>query len=146
VARLLEQSSSHIAADAPWERRWMARARYVGQGHELDVPVHAGDDGATIAERFGVLHAARNGFTLGAPVELVGLRHIASGAPHPVRFARHERTAWRDGHRVDDGGIFAAELGGGDVVALPGATLRLTDGWRGTPHPTGGWLLERIGR
>jgi hypothetical protein len=44
---------------------------------------------------------------------------------------------------VDDGGTFTARLSGGDIVALPGATLRVTAGWTGAPHPTGGWLLER---
>ncbi|HEX6599427.1 MAG TPA: hydantoinase/oxoprolinase family protein [Gemmatimonadaceae bacterium] len=146
VAALLERAASGIAHGAQWERRWMARARYLGQGHELDVAVHRGDDGAAIVERFGALHRARNGFTLEAPVEIVGLRHVASGAPHAVQFARHEGSAWRDEQRVDDGGTFAAELGGGDVAALPGATLRVGAGWRGAPHPTGGWLLEQVGR
>jgi len=44
---------------------------------------------------------------------------------------------------VDDGGSFEARLSAGAVVVLPGATLRVTPGWVGTPHPTGGWLLER---
>jgi N-methylhydantoinase A len=145
VTRLLERSASGVR-DGEWERRWMARARYVGQGHELDVPVYPDDDGAAIAARFGVLHGARNGFTLAAPVEIVGLRHVASGAPHPVRFARHEGSAWCEDSRVDDGGAFIAELRAGDVVALPGATLRVTDGWRGSPDPTGGWILEQVGR
>jgi hypothetical protein len=39
--------------------------------------------------------------------------------------------------------MFEALLSGGDVVALPGATLRVTKGWHGEPHPSGGWLLER---
>ena len=146
VARLLDRAASGVAEGEHRERRWVARARYQGQGHELDVAVHPGDDGAGIAQRFGALHGARNGFTLDAPVEVVGLRHVASGAPHPVRFTRHVGSAWRDDSRVDDGGVFLAELRAGDVVALPGATLRLTDGWRGAPHPTGGWLLEHVGR
>jgi N-methylhydantoinase A len=146
VAQLLERSASGVGERGHWERRWTARARYAGQGHELDVAVQPGDDGAAIAERFGGLHRARNGFTLEAPVEIVGLRHVASGAAHPVRFARREGSAWRDDSRVDDGGTFAAELRAGDVVALPGATLRVTDGWRGVPHATGGWILEQVAR
>ena len=59
------------------------------------------------------------------------------------RFARHVASAWRDDRRIDDGGIFDARLAGGDVVTLPGATLRVTPGWTGAPHATGGWLLER---
>jgi N-methylhydantoinase A/oxoprolinase/acetone carboxylase beta subunit len=143
VARLLADSATGVAAASGWDRRWIARARYAGQGHELDVPVVQGDDGAAIAERFAAVHRQRNGFLLGAPVELVALRHVASGAPHPVRFARHAGSRWSEDHRVDDGGTFDAELRDGDVVALPGATLRVTAGWRGRPHPSGGWLLER---
>jgi N-methylhydantoinase A len=146
VARLMEQAASGLAPDEPWERRWVARARFMGQGHELDVEVRRGDDGPVIAQRFGALHGARNSFTLEAPVEIVGLRHVATGAAHRVHFSRHEGSAWRDDQRVDDGGTFVAELRAGDVVALAGATLRVTDGWRGVPHPTGGWLLERIER
>ncbi|HEX5973026.1 MAG TPA: hydantoinase/oxoprolinase family protein [Gemmatimonadaceae bacterium] len=146
VALLLERAASGVAPGEQWERRWIARARYMGQGHELDVEVRPGDDGAAIAGRFGALHAARNGFSLDAPVEIVGLRHVASGAPHAAHFARHDGSAWCDSRRVDDGGSFVAELRAGDVVALAGATLRITAGWRGMPHPTGGWLLEQGAR
>jgi N-methylhydantoinase A len=143
VETLLAAAASGIVAADGWERRWMARARFVGQGHELDVPVHRGDDGAALARRFGTVHHERNGFTLQAPVEVVALRHVATGNAHSVRFARHDGSQWRDDHRVDDGGTFAADLRGGDVVVLPGATLRIGDGWHGVPHPSGGWLLER---
>ena len=144
VESALTAAADGVDAGERWERRWSARARYLGQGHELDVPVHHGDDGAAITRRFDALHRDRNGFTLDTPVEIVGLRHIASGPAQPARFMRHAGSAWRDDHRVDDGGEFEAQLGGGDVVVLPGATLRVTEGWRGSPHPTGGWLLERV--
>jgi N-methylhydantoinase A len=132
-----------VTAGADWRREWVARARYVGQGHELDVPVRDGDDGAALASRFAALHAQRNGFTLDTPVEVIGLRHLASGPPHPVRFARGAASAWDPSRRVDDGGLFAARLEGPAVVVLAGATLRIAEGWVGTPHETGGWLLER---
>jgi N-methylhydantoinase A len=143
VDELRQRAAEGVPDDASWERRWSVRARYVGQGHELDVPVPPGADGATIARDFARLHHERNGFTLAAPVELVALRYVTSGAAHPVKFSRHASSEWRDQHRVDDGGSFTARLSGGDVVTLPGATLRVTAGWTGTPHPTGGWLLER---
>jgi len=143
VEALMTVSAANVRAESNWDRRWIARARYAGQGHELDVALQRGDDGAAIAQRFGASHRRRNGFILRAPVEIVALRHVASGQPHPVRFSRHESSHWRDDHRVDDGGTFAAELRDGDVVTLPGATLRVTAGWRGVPHATGGWLLER---
>jgi N-methylhydantoinase A/oxoprolinase/acetone carboxylase beta subunit len=142
VERLLEDAAAGVTTGEHWERRWSARTRYSGQGHELDVPVRHGEDGHAIARRFSALHRERNGFVLDSPVEIVALRHVASGPAHPVRFARHEASAWRDDHRVDDGGTFGARISGGDVVALPGATLRVARGWWGVPHPTGGWLLE----
>lgn len=143
VEAMLADAAQGVTAGERWERRWSARARYMGQGHELDVPVHHGDDGAAITRRFDTLHRERNGFTLDTAVEIVALRHVASGPAHPVRFARSAGSSWSDSNRVDDGGEFDARLGGGDVVVLPGATLRITEGWRGSPHPTGGWLLER---
>lgn len=145
LATELMRAAAGVAAGADWRREWVARARYAGQGYELDVPVRAGDDGATVATRFSVLHEQRNGFTLDAPVEVIGLRHLASGAAHPVRFARHAGSAWTDSRRVDDGGSFDARLEGPAVVVLPGATLRIAEGWVGVPHATGGWLLERGG-
>jgi len=143
VDALIESAAAGAGGDEEWERRWLARVRYVGQGHELDVPVQRGDDGPTIARRFSATHHERNGFALDEPVELVALRHLVSGPAHPVRFARQEASAWSDADRVDDGGTFTARLSGGDVVALPGTTLHVVEGWSGVPHPTGGWLLER---
>jgi N-methylhydantoinase A len=143
VCALLDEAALGVDAGSDWERRWSARARYLGQGHELDVPVQQGDDGMAIAQRFDALHRARNGFTLPAPMEIVGVRHVASGPAHAVHFERYSGSAWRDDHHVDDGGDFDATLRAGDVVVLPGATLRVTAGWQGSPHPTGGWLLER---
>jgi N-methylhydantoinase A len=143
VEMLMRRAAEGVSGDPGWERRWSARARYVGQGHELDVPVRPGDDGTAIAQGFAAAHHERNGFTLAAAVEVVALRYVVRGPAHPVRFARHVASAWRDDRRIDDGGIFDARLAGGDVVTLPGATLRVTPGWTGAPHATGGWLLER---
>src|SRR5688572_2589344 len=67
------------------ERRWWVHARYVGQGHELDVPVTPDDDGGAIASRFAALHTARAGFTLERPVEIVSLRHATFGTPREAR-------------------------------------------------------------
>ncbi len=140
---ILHRSSAGVAGDESWEKRWLARMRYEGQGHELDVPAHEHDDGAALAERFGVLHAQRNGFTLPAPAEIIGVRHVASGPSHPVRFARTPESNWSDVRRVDDGGSFATRIEGPAVVVLEGATLRIDAGWTAEPHPTGGWLMER---
>lgn len=143
LEREMRRATEGVHAEHDWQRSWVARARYVGQGHELDLPVKIGDDGGALAARFSALHAQRNGFTLDAPVEIIGLRHLASGPAHAVRLERSGPSVWRAAHRVDDGGRFDARLEGPSVVVLPGATLRIAPGWVGVPHETGGWLLER---
>ena len=115
------------------DERWVVRARYVGQGHELDVPVHPGEDGVALAERFVSLHHSRNGFTLEAPVEVIGVRYASSGKAVTVRFGPDD---------ADDAGAPRSAVTGPAVLALPGATLRIAPGWRATPHHTGGWLLD----
>ncbi|NUO39799.1 MAG: hydantoinase/oxoprolinase family protein, partial [Gemmatimonadaceae bacterium] len=143
VRREMERAAMGVVAGSSWRREWIARARYVGQGHELDLPVRDGDDGAALAARFTTLHEQRNGFTLDAAVEVIGMRHLASGPSHPVRLARRGDSEWSEATRVDDGGTFTARLAGPSVVVLPGATLRIAPGWIGEPHETGGWLLQR---
>ncbi|MBL8996814.1 MAG: hydantoinase/oxoprolinase family protein [Gemmatimonadetes bacterium] len=111
------------------ERSWIVRARYVGQGHEVEVRASPGDAGSEIAARFAAAHLARYGFTLPRPVECVALRHVASDPGAVARFARE-----------DDG---ARPVAGPAAVALRDATLWVAAGWRATPLPIGGWLLER---
>jgi N-methylhydantoinase A len=132
VSGLLDRAAADVEAAGGWQRRWLARARYVGQGHELDVVVERGQSGADVTRQFASLHAARNGFSLDAPVEIIALRHVASGPPQQVRFTPAEQRR-----------MPAASLVGGDVLALDGATLRVAPGWIGSPHPTGGWFLVR---
>ena len=143
LARELERAAEGVHAEPGWRRRWTARVRYVGQGHEVDVPVDPGDDGAALAARFEILHATRNGFTLGAAVEVIGLRHVASGPAHDARFERAGVSAYSAGRPVDDGGLLDVRVDGPSVIALAGATLRIAPGWRGVPHATGGWMVER---
>lgn len=143
---LLERAAHGVAGAADWNRRWIGRARYVGQGHELDVPIERGDDGAAVAARFAALHAQRNGFALAAPVELIGIRHVTSGPAHPIRFARRGPSQWSDSHRVDDGGEIAAAVHGPAVIVLAGATLRVAAGWSAHAHESGGWTLRRTER
>jgi N-methylhydantoinase A len=141
----LGRAAHDVMVGPGWRRSWIARVRYVGQGHELDVPVSETDDGAALAARFAQLHRQRNGFTLHTPVEIVGIRHVAEGDAFPVRFRRHGSTAFTASNPVDDGGRFDVELPGPAVVVLPGATLRIAPGWVGRPHETGGWLLTPTG-
>jgi N-methylhydantoinase A len=143
LSRELARAAAGVVAGEGWQRSWVARVRYVGQGHELDVAVMNGEDGEALAARFAALHAQRNGFTLAAPVEVIGVRHVASGPAHPVRFERIGASRWSPSHQVDDGGRFDARVPGPSVIVLPGATLRISPGWTGEPHPTGGWILER---
>ncbi|MEP6989866.1 MAG: hydantoinase/oxoprolinase family protein [bacterium] len=145
VQRTLDASAEGVAAAKGWDRRWTARMRYLGQGHELDVPVLPGDDGASIASRFRALHAQRNGFTLEAPAEIIGARHVASGPAHDVTFVRASATEWNPVLALDDGGSFMALMTGPSVITLPGATLRVAAGWTAVPHTTGGWMLTPTG-
>jgi N-methylhydantoinase A len=141
LSAALDRAAEGVADEPSWDRSWTARMRYVGQGHELDVPAHQGDDGAAIAARFTTLHAQRNGFMLDAPAEVIGVRHVASGKAHPITFARATTSKWNPAVAIDDGGRFTAHLTGPTVVALAGATLRIADKWVGEPHPIGGWIL-----
>jgi N-methylhydantoinase A len=124
-------------------RHWWARARYQGQGHELEVPTSPGDDGAQIAARFGEVHAARYGFTLELPVEIVSARYAASDEPVAVALARRGSGAWRPDDPRDTGALLDATVRGPRAVALPDATMFVADGWSARALPIGGWLMER---
>jgi N-methylhydantoinase A len=114
------------------QRRWWVHARYVGQGHELDVPVTPDDDGAAIATRFATLHTARAGFTLERPVEIVSLRHATFGEAREARLA------------TGAGDASTSPVRGPAVIPLPDAAMRVDPGWIATVLPTGGYLMERV--
>ncbi len=126
-------------------RRWWARARYLGQGHELEVPVAPGEDGRRIAALFAAEHATRFGFTLDREVEIISMRHATGGRRHEVRLERRgARVALDDaGVLVDTGGPTDITLRGPALVALADATLRVAIGWSARALPMGGWLMER---
>lgn len=126
-------------------RRTLARVRYVGQGHELEIAVHTGDDGSTLAERFAAAHGARYGFTLPQAVEVVALRHTAGEAPRAVQFTREVGSApWDALSHVDAGGpARGAVVQGPAAITLPDATLWVADGWRAEALEIGGWSLTR---
>ena len=138
-----DRAAEGVEAGAGWSREWTARMRYVGQGYELDVPVQEHDDHGALAARFTELHRKRNGFTLEAPTEVIGIRHVASGPAFSARFERGVTSDWDAVTAIDDGGSFLATLAGPAVVVLEGATLRIAEGWSGSPHPTGGWMLTK---
>ena len=149
--------------DALKMRSW-ARARYVGQGYELEVPLTAVDasvdqsvdqrvdqsvghgvaDGVSIARMFSELHAQRVGFVLERGVECVSLRVSLAGERWPVTFARDERVP-RDGvlaPDVDDGCALDRTIDGPFTVRLPDATMHIKAGWTARALPLGGWMLE----
>ena len=114
--------------DATATQRWL-RARYVGQGHELEIPFAPGEAGAALLTRFAAEHEKRMGFTLEQEVEVIGARIAVSGAAHEPALAAPR---------------FAGETRRGpDVIALADATLFVADGWSARALPIGGYLVER---
>jgi N-methylhydantoinase A len=124
-------------------REWFARARYVGQGHEVEVPFAPDWDGAAIAGRFVELHDERFGFTLDRDVEVVSVRHAAIGEVRRAALERRGPADWDARRLVDGGGPLDAEVRGPAAIALPDATLLVADGWTARALPIGGWLVER---
>jgi N-methylhydantoinase A len=121
-------------------RSWV-RARYVGQGYELEVEVTAADNGASIAQRFAMIHEQRVGFVLDRAVECVSLRVSLIGAPWPAQFARVVRddTLAAD---VDDGRAMERTIIGPYTVRLPDATMHVKDGWTAVALQIGGWMMQ----
>jgi N-methylhydantoinase A len=126
-------------------RQWWARARYAGQGHELEIPIAPGDAGPAVAARFTEAHATRYGFALDRPVEVVSARHAASGAPREARLVRRGAGEWDGRAMVDGGGELSATVRGPATVALPDATMLVREGWTARALAMGGWLVERDG-
>jgi N-methylhydantoinase A/oxoprolinase/acetone carboxylase beta subunit len=121
----------------------IARMRYRGQGHELEVSFDQGMTPAALGERFATLHVRRYGFELPLPVEVVSARSVRSGDTRSVALSRTGTSTWSNQVGVDDGGPFDATLHGRRVVALPDATMLVPEGWSATALPIGGWFLER---
>lgn len=140
----LEREAASLAAGARGlERRWWARARYEGQGHELDVPVSVADTPGAVAERFVALHRSRTGFALERPVECISVRTALEGSPWPVVFRREGSTTGTDlAADRDDGRTLERTVRGDAVVRLPDATLHVRAGWTARAQAEGGWLLE----
>jgi len=150
VGALLDRLRGRAGTVPQGAPRWWMRARYLGQGHELDVPVRLGDAGEAVAARFAALHRERYGFSLDRPTEVVSARCAVSGPAWPVtlaRAARARRPEARGTGRalVDDGLSLDAALRGPATVTLPDATLLVREGWSAQALPSGGWLLELAG-
>ncbi|MEX2180383.1 MAG: hydantoinase/oxoprolinase family protein [Gemmatimonadaceae bacterium] len=111
-------------------RNAFLRMRYVGQGHELDVPVVPRQPREALAKSFAALHQARYGFTLVQPVEVVSARLVAE---LPGRSVKLQRAPGRAPKRVK----------GPVSLALPDATLWVEKGWHARPVRFGAWIMER---
>ncbi|HEX6314604.1 MAG TPA: hydantoinase/oxoprolinase family protein [Gemmatimonadaceae bacterium] len=133
---------AHRAGTAPHVLH-VARMRYRGQGHELEVPFEHGMSPAELGARFAAMHQRRYGFELPMPLEVVSARTARSGATRTATLARSGPNAWGEGSAVDTGGTLEVTVEGRRVIALPDATLLVPEGWRATALPIGGWFLER---
>lgn len=144
LAQVLHDSARTLAAGATHlTPRWWVRARYVGQGYELDIALQPGDAVAAVAERFVARHVERTGFALDRTVEFISVRTTLSSAPWPVQFARAvRRDAAALADDIDDGRALDRTLRGACTVRLPDATMRVADGWTARALPLGGWMLE----
>ena len=131
------------AGDESLTSRGWVRARYLGQGYELEIQLNDDDDGQTIAARFAAAHQQRMGFVLERAVECVSLRVALVGAGWPVKFARVAREGTLPDD-VDDGRTMQRTIVGPFTVRLPDATMRVNAGWKATALPIGGWLMELV--
>jgi N-methylhydantoinase A len=142
IALLIERLHG-LAGRAATAETWL-RARYRGQGHELEVPVKAGMAGDAVAARFVEIHHGRFGFSLDLPVEVISARHSASGLARTATLARRGPSRFStDGGRRDDGGVLDATVVGPASIALPDATMLVATGWTASALPIGGWELTR---
>jgi N-methylhydantoinase A len=123
----------------------VARIRYRGQGHELEVTFERDTSPAVLVERFVAMHRSRYGFQLDAPAEVVSARCTRSGAAATVELRRRGPSTWTANADADDGGVFEATVHGRRAIALPDATMLVPDEWTARALSMGGWLLERPG-
>lgn len=124
--------------------------RYVGQSHELEVPVRVGMDWPIINSSFHATHRERFGFDrVTEPTEVVNVRAVATGqpplrwgelpTPHPVKAPAEGGPVWqRDslppGHEIVGRAVIVEEnsatlLEAGDrLVVLDDGTLEIRSG------------------
>lgn len=142
VRSIVERLDRALDDHGAQQRRYHVRARYEGQGHEMDVPLVDGDDGDAIAERFAATHRSRFRFTLDSAVEVIGARLVATGVAREAQLARGGSPAWSE-EMTDNGAPLDETVRGRAVIALPDATLLVEEGWTARSLPIGGWMLER---
>ncbi|MCU0633980.1 MAG: hydantoinase/oxoprolinase family protein [Gemmatimonadaceae bacterium] len=154
LGRAQDRTRNEVAAWYQWAARALAldataieltvRARYVGQGHDIEVPLQPDDDGAAIAQRFTVLHERRAGFTLPQPVECVSVRATERHAGRVIRFVRPARGAHpAPVEGTDDGRTLERTVMGPASIRTPDASVRVPHGWHAHAMPEGGWRCTR---
>jgi N-methylhydantoinase A len=145
LASLVAHLSSRLDAPASWTTSTIARARYTGQGHELDVRLTGAAASAECGDAFERLHEELFGYRLERPVEIVSLRHTRSGTARDIRLERSGANEWRDDTPFDSGGALSKTVRGPVSIALTDATLYVAEGWTAATLPIGGWMLTRDG-
>ena len=131
------------STSATGEVKHYARARYLGQGHELDVEISASLGSDAIRNRFAARHQARFGFVLDREVEIVSVRGTLTVGGSAAQLGRRGVSSWTNASRTDDGGMLDAVVDGRATIGLPDSTLLVIDDWRSSALPIGGWKLER---
>ena len=122
---------------------WIVRARFQGQGHELEVLWDPAQPASALAAAFRAMHQRRYGFTLDAAIQAVSVRCTRTSPAPGVQLMRAGPNAWQQGRGSDDGGVLDETVTGPAVVALPDATMLVAQGWTARSQSIGGWLLER---
>ena len=142
-----ELGAEGLAADDLAVERWID-CRYVGQSATLELPMQAPD---AVIDAFHDLHEKTFGHRLELPVELVGLRVEARGAPRieKVPPLEAEPDAPEIEHDVPVMPRLALEgrkVAGPAIVMDADATTWVADGWRATLDSGGHLLLDRCDR
>lgn len=95
LAEYRKQATENLPQAPPPEAELshVCALRYLGQGFEVDVPLHADDTPALLADRFHAIHEHEYGFALPeAPVEWVELRAVWEIAPRDWQFPAVDST------------------------------------------------------
>ena len=117
--------------------------RYVGQSHELRVPIAAGETAATLIGRFHAQHEERNGYRRAeAAVEIITMRAAAEVASdlHVADILHQVHLGGRAGFRV--GEIREGPL----LITEAQATTWVPEGFRVHLDRQGNLILEQRGR
>ena len=135
-------ADAHSRAGGTGTAQFVARVRYRGQGHDLEIAFAPGEAATELAARFAAIHRRRYGFILDALPEVVSVRATTSQDAPALQLARRGANRWDMTWGVDSGGTLDTTVQGGAVIALPDATLLVAPGWSARPLEIGGWFLE----